>query len=239
MRAHLAAVASAILALGSGCTLISDVDRFREIKDFVLDVRDFSPHIESYLDAQLINVGDDDVLAGRIVLDPLPEGDFAMALLDSLDPDLTYRVDFFADTNANRTYDPPLPDGTAVDHGWREPVPSDGIVVFPHSFNFTNLAEGVVTRGGTFRLHLFNASMFDGEAVDVTVTNDSGHQVGYYRLGRATGGDIDIAIDGIIDLNVAYLVGVSSPTRYCELQVTAMANLVIDEDATTLVCQTF
>ena len=106
-----------------------------------LELRGFTPHLGQLFEARLVDItsgGYVEVAIQRV--ESFPEADFDLSFTD-LEGGHTYNVDFYADFNGNKMYDPP-----PTDHAWRlllEDVQGDTTLTFNHNTDFTDIEWGV------------------------------------------------------------------------------------------------
>ncbi len=106
-----------------------------------MDFKDMTPHVGQMFNLKLyrMNGSDVDSLLANITIDTIRQASFTMTI-PGIQPNDSYRVDFYADLNMNGRYDPP-----PADHAWRlefDDVGGDTTLLFVHNTNFTDIGGG-------------------------------------------------------------------------------------------------
>ncbi len=99
-----------------------------------LQLKDMTPHVGQLFEARLVNSNGSEV--NRILLDSIGVADFEITL-GGLTLSNDYQLDFYADFNGNRRYNPP-----PTDHAWRITFAAhqgDTTISFTHNTNFTDI----------------------------------------------------------------------------------------------------
>lgn len=162
-----------------------------------------NPHVGQLMEFRIVSAANQ--LAFRGVLDTLPGVTYNYIMPKTI-PDGDFHLDFFADLNMNRMYDPPV--GTAyADHQWRLtiPTPGDQVLAFAHNTNFTDISMPATTPiGGDFT---FMGTGFPhvGKLFELRVIIAStGQVVGRYVLSSIPAMDFNVAIAGVIANGTQY-----------------------------------
>ncbi len=221
-RVWLLGLVGLALTGGNGCTLISNLDRFKEGDGGAADaapadgggpglgcknqetlcvrLMGFSPHVNELVDIDLVSA--DHTLRARAILDPLGglDGDVVMPLaipaneVPKTGKSSPLHLEIWADKSEDRKYT------AAKDHDWVEPLPASGNDVFVHNSAFTDLLPRPRAIGNDFTLHLTGYGIHKGKVFEVMVIErQSGRTVGLYRLHQIPGDAIDLTIPEIID----------------------------------------
>lgn len=115
----------------------TDTTQADSIYTITIDFKGMTPHIGQNLSVYLNN-GDSIETLDSLFVTPVDTADFTV-VFDSLQNDTNYIIDFWADMNANNSYDTP-----PVDHAWRIElmnITSDTTIVFVHNTEFTDIFD--------------------------------------------------------------------------------------------------
>ncbi len=156
---------------------------------FTLDFTGMTPHVGQLLQLRLVNKADDSEV-GRVIVPSVPGPDFSLKVLGIV-PGNSYRVDFFADLNGNKIYDPP-----SADHAWRmdlDNVTGDATLSFAHNTNFTDIMWPYL-----LTMNFTGMTPHVGQLLELRVVNkDDATEVGRVKLASIPGPDFSLTVPGI------------------------------------------
>jgi hypothetical protein len=221
-------VIAAWTAQSTGCTAISNLDRFNQAaatntdaggpdagnadastsdlscanpETLCVRLTGFTPHVDELVDVDLVTA--DHTLRARAILDPLgaTTGDIVMplAIPASEVPSKGAASNLHLEIWGDKSGDRKY---TAdKDHDWIEPLPASGKDVFMHNSAFTNLLPRPRSIGGDFVMNVTGMEIHKGKLFEVMVIEgDSGRTVGLYRVhGIPDTGSFSVTIPEIID----------------------------------------
>lgn len=236
-----------VLALTAltGCSLVVDGEvgdldvNLNAKRDIEVTLFDFDPHIGQRNDIAIVRPLDpeneplgDAQLEARAVIDPLPVPCFTL-LFENGASFSANRVDFYADLDMNGVISDP-----GDDHLWIRELELDqdtgtGSLRFIHDVMFDDLNDIEISRvGPDIELALTGLDAQEGQLVTIAVsrqfreTLDSPQQrtvVGIGVVGAVTGGNVNIAIPGILDAGSPHTVEIDfgEGTMTCRREVMA------------------
>lgn len=190
-------IATYVAASAPGCTIVTAVEGFEEIGprltcgmdgdqiDFVLLLSTFSAHTRHVLRGDVVRVeGATRTRVGRFVLEPGALPDAAITMPCLLDAGDVYQLDLVADVPdasgvANGMVDCPPgdpPNPLCTDHQWRLDIPANGVLSYPHAFDFRDISvnPGDTTGMRELDVTLLNVDEFEGEPLEVHVRRCEG-----------------------------------------------------------------
>ncbi|MFW6050952.1 MAG: hypothetical protein ACODAU_07250 [Myxococcota bacterium] len=211
----------ALLAPTPGCSLVTDLDAFEqadvdagvtcsaesnERRDLVLELTEFSPHVDEFLEVRIVS-SEGNILKARGILDPLEAVQTTIEMPGAI-PEGSHHIDFFADHDDEPGYSPPADGESFVDsdHSWRID-PCTPVTEFEHNTNFDILPDPTPV-GSDATIELTGVPTDELRHFELRVIDEaSGAAVGLYR--NPIVGDADtftVAIPGIIDEGLTYTV---------------------------------
>jgi hypothetical protein len=206
-----------LAVFGSGCFVVSDLDRFQDPCDgdtsiarpFTVSLREMDEFAAGLFVVRAVDSSNTDAYTSRAVavLDGInlevDAGETQFRMPDAIPPGPNHTAQVFIDVGRDG-FDPrEVAEGGDLDPGWTRPLCQSGLFAFTNEAMFQSVEDppvGSAPHDFRFRMVDFDPHMPGTQKLEaMVIERESGRSVGYYRLPNVDAADFEIVIPGIIE----------------------------------------